>query len=251
MSNSDAARIKRKMLGIRLRSARVQVGLGLEASAQHLNLSPDRLNQYELGGAETSLPELEAMAQLYRVPVSYFWSNGLVKEPDIKANIGQRIPIRQKIIGVQIRQMREEAGQTRASVAEALACSEETVVGYELGKQAIPFSQMETLASLFDVPLSRFLEAVGKEDAAQPSPAPAAGVKEPVAPAPAQKEALPATGLVPFPEGMDWLSDAPDDILEFLSDPSSLLYLRLSMRLHGLSTDTLRALAEGILDITY
>jgi hypothetical protein len=48
-----------------------------------------------------------------------------------------------------------------------------------------------------------------------------------------------------------WLEDLPDEVKDFLADPSSMLYLKLSMRLHNLSADTLRALAEGILDITY
>lgn len=248
MSNPDAARIKRKMLGIRMRNARVQMGLGLEISAQYLNLSPDRLNAYELGTGETSLPELEAMAQLYQVPVSYFWSNGLVKEPDIKANVGQKIPIRQKMIGVQIRQIREETGQTRATLAGLLGCSEETIIDYELGKKAIPFSQLEAVASSFEVPLSRFLEVV-EEATVQPSVVSEVKTKE--LGAPVQAQSRPATDQAALPGSMAWLSDAPDDILEFLSDPSSLLYLRLSMRLHGLSTETLRALAEGILDITY
>ena len=250
MANPDADRIKRKMLGIRMRNARVQIGLGLETSAQHLNLSPETLSAYEVGAGETSLPELEAMAQLYQVPVSYFWSNGLVKEPNIKANVGQRIPIRQKIIGVQIRQIREEVGQTRAALANVLGCSEETVAEYELGKQAIPFSQIEILAASYDVPLSRFLEAV-EEEPVQPAVVPATETKELDAPAQAQAQSVLAIDQTPLPPSMAWLSDAPEDVLEFLSDPSSLLYLRLSMRLHGLSTETLRALAEGILDITY
>lgn len=248
MITPDAARLKRKMLGVRLRSARTQVGLNISETANQLGIEPATLTNYELGAAETSLPELEAMAQIFAVPVSYFWSIENIKTPNKTANASQRISIRRKIIGIQLRQAREGAGQTPDQIAQALGCAPEDVADYEAGKKGIPFSQLEALSTHLNVPLDQFLE---QADVATTEPAP---VTQPISQAP-----TPTTHSQPgsqgeqadIPANMAWLATMPDDIKEFLADPSSLLYLRLSMRLHGLSTETLRALAEGILDITY
>lgn len=242
----DAARLKRKMLGVRLRSARTQVGLNITEAAHQLGVEPATLTNYELGASETSLPELEAMAQMFAVPVSYFWATERIKAPNRTANVSKRISIRRKIIGVQLKQIREETDQTPGQLAEVLGCSVDDLTNYEAGKKSVPFSQLESLAAHLNMPLSRFLEG-----SAEPAPV-AQPDLQPEIPVPTPRSQPDSQGdQVAVPTDLAWLASMPDDIKEFLADPASLLYLRLSMRLHGLSTETLRALAEGILDITY
>jgi len=247
----DAARLKRKMLGVRLRSARTQVGMNIAEAARHLGIEPATLTNYELGAAEISLPELEAMAHIFAVPASYFWSTDApLKEPNKNANVAKKIPIRRKIIGVLIKQVREEAGQSQDQLAAALHCSTADLAAYEAGTKAIPFSRLESLAAQLQVPLSRFLE--NPESASAEPTQPVQTQAEPQTPTPLSHAQQGFQGeQVTVPADLAWLANMPDDIKEFLADPSSTLYLRLSMRLHGLSTETLRALAEGILDITY
>jgi hypothetical protein len=46
-------------------------------------------------------------------------------------------------------------------------------------------------------------------------------------------------------------SQLPKDVREFLINPANLLYIKISMRLSNVSADTLRGLAEGLLEVTY
>jgi len=117
-----------------------------------------------------------------------------------------------------------------------LGASVEQVERYERGQAGIPFSQLDSLTELLDVDLAYFLNGANGAE-----PASVEQVETQRAPA------APAANLSSY----DLPADMPEDIAAFLQDPSNLLYLKLAMRLQSLSTDTLRALAEGILDITY
>jgi hypothetical protein len=46
-------------------------------------------------------------------------------------------------------------------------------------------------------------------------------------------------------------SELPKEVREFLSNPANLLYINIAMRLSDLSAETLRSLAEGLLEVTY
>lgn len=241
MSDIDSARIKRKILGVRIRSARMQIGLELDQAAKQLAIPAEKLNEYELGMQESDLPELEALANICQVPVSYFWSNGAApSNADSDAN--EAITVRRKMMGVILRQLREGAAQTPASTASAVNCTEAEINGYESGEQAIPMSRLEAMATFFNVPLGHFL---AEPQQLSPSSSPnAAQSGQSLAAAPN----IQATNV---PADLAWLSEVPDDVKTFLADPASLLYLKLSVRLNDLSAATLRRLAEEILEITY
>jgi transcriptional regulator with XRE-family HTH domain len=255
MTKPEVTRIKRKMLGVRIRSARNQAGLNLKETAQQMGVSPATLNDYELGQQEAGLPELEAMARIFAVPISYFWANGLLKTPDRKYKAAQAISIRRKMLGAQLRQARQEAGHNQEALAEVLGCPVERLADYELGKISIPFSELESMASFLNLPLTHFLLAetqLAEPEQAEAQPVEAQQqVPQPVAVEPQPAGAGDDQPEAALPADLAWLADLPEDVKKFLEDPSSLLYLKLSMRSHNLSAETLRALAEGILDITY
>ena len=244
--SSEAIRIKRKILGVLIRKARTQAGLKLEETAQRMGLTTDTFQAYETGQQEASLPELEVMARLFSVPVHYFWSNETPDSLDPAAAADKMMSLRRKIIGVLLRQARMNTDYDEAGLAEKVGLSPQQLVDYELGKQSIPFSQLEALASTLNLPLNYFLEKA-EVMSALPVPAESPAQAVPVA-AVVPQSAPDMAEYVPAPE---WFEDLSPDVKSFLADPSSLLYLKLSMRLHDLSAETLRALAEGILDITY
>jgi transcriptional regulator with XRE-family HTH domain len=247
MESSEATRIKRKMQGVLIRAARTRAGLASEETAELLGLPSATLTGYELGQQEASLPEFEAMARLFDVPVSYFWSGGISQReaPVFKAE--KIIAIRRKMIGVLLRQARQKAGKEAQQVAQEAGCTLAQLEAYELGKQDIAFSQLETLAGILGVRLDYFMG--GQEEPASNGAVSAA--KQETAPAPVPTPAGPAAVTVGGTAEPEWLQNLPDDVKTFMEDPSSLLYLKLSMSLHRLSAKNLRALAEGILDITY
>jgi hypothetical protein len=47
------------------------------------------------------------------------------------------------------------------------------------------------------------------------------------------------------------LAQLPAEVREFMLEPGNLLYIRLAMRLSPLSAETLRSIAEELLEITY
>ncbi|MEM7031446.1 MAG: helix-turn-helix transcriptional regulator [Chloroflexota bacterium] len=246
----DKARLKQKMLGVRIRTARTQRGLEVSQVAQQMGISVDLLEQYEAGQAETNLPELEALAQICFVPATYFWANGQKNGADLQ----KQIMIRRKMLGVQLAQARQNAGLSAAQLAEAIQITEAEITSYEYGEKPIPFGQLEAIATRVNTSLDNLLPhstapAITsstsngmpvQEAESSSSSADAPPINQPSSASSADSE----TDLA-------WLEHLPPETKDFLADPANLLYLKLSMRLHGLSTETLRTLAEGILDITY
>jgi predicted NodU family carbamoyl transferase len=50
---------------------------------------------------------------------------------------------------------------------------------------------------------------------------------------------------------MDQIASLPEEIQQFISQPVNRPYMELAMKLSKLSADKLRAVAEGLLEITY
>jgi len=233
MTDKANTKLKQKILGVLMKNARRRAGLGLEETAAFLGLTTETLTAYEFGRAEADLPTLEALARLCSLPVDYFWTDDPMPVPDRNYSAPQAIKLRRKVIGVLLNKARTKSDVSQKKIAKALDCSVDHIIDYELGQKAIPFSQMEALTTLLDVPLDYFLNGT---NLAPTSAALSPAAAEEAAPAPAAEEEL------------EHLSD---DMVDFLRDPANVLYIKLAMRLHSLSADTLRALAEGILDITY
>lgn len=64
--------IRRKMIGVLLRQARLGAGKSQNQCAEALSCSAERISHYERGQRDIPLPELEALADFLSVPMSYF-----------------------------------------------------------------------------------------------------------------------------------------------------------------------------------
>ena len=223
--------IQRKMLGVLMRNARQRVGLTVPETASLLGLDADTLTAYELGKAEAGLPTLEALAEICRVPVSYFWADDALPDPTPRTDAPHGITLRRKMLGVLLAQARRQADVSAEDAAQAIGVSADALAEMELGKADVPFSQLKALLPLYKMPLDELLAEVD-------IPVETNGKTEP---APAPQETFNTAELAHF----------PPDVQEFLADPTNILYVKLAMKLHNLSADNLRALAEGILEITY
>ena len=217
--------LRQKIIGVLLRGARQNAGKTLKDCGQLLGCSTYMISQYEYGRRGIPLSELEMLAAFFDVPLSYFLeedSTVFEEEADLPPS-EQLIPIRQKTIGVLLRQARLEAGKTQQECAEALGVSADTISKYEYGKKPVPFAQLEILSSLLDVPLSHFLDT---ELAASD-----------VVSAKSQRELLSVE---------DAWSRLPREIQEFIRTPDSLPYLQLVLKLTELPRGFLADLAEAI-----
>ncbi len=225
-SNIDEkkAALRRKILGVKIRHARTRAGLNLKEVGQVLGLSETVMAEIEYGQRDVSLPQLEAMALIFNVPVIYFWSDEIIAEPNLQFPTRQAMGLRQRIIGVLVRQARTEAGLSQAETATALGVTEDTVAAYEFGQADIPLPQLETLSELLKKPMAYFLDK---------------GISQN------------GSGPVATLDDIANYSQLPTEVKEFLSNPANVLYINIAMKLSEMSAETLRSLAEGLLEVTY
>ncbi len=223
--------IQRKMLGVLMQNARQRIGLTVAETATLLGIPSDTLAAYERGADEAGLPTLEALAEICRVPLSYFWAEDTLPDPTPRINPAKGIALRRKMVGVLLAQARQQAGISAEAAASAAGISSDALAEIELGDVEVPFSQLKMLLATYDVPLEKILTDIdatgGTNGTSQPAPTQFSPTQ------------LPDT------------TQFPDDVQAFLQDPANILYIKLAMKLHNLSADNLRALAEGILEITY
>lgn len=219
------ATLRRKILGVKIRHARTRAGLNLKEVGQALNISADLVSSIEYGRRDVTLPQLEVMALIFNVPVVYFWSDDVVSEPNLNYPTQEAIGLRQRVIGVLLRKARTEAGRTQEDLAEILNVPASRISSYEFGRTEIPLPELETLAETLNVPLTYFLDQGLNPNG--------------------------GNGQVTSLDDIVNFTQLPRDVKEFLSNPANLLYINIAMKLSDLSADTLRALAEGLLEVTY
>jgi transcriptional regulator with XRE-family HTH domain len=224
MRNPAEIALRKKILGVLLRHARLRANLTLKDVAQITDFPAGALSDYEYGRRDLSLPHLEVLAHVYRVPVSYFWSDNPFPEDDDRSlRVAEAVVLRQRIVGVLLRQARQDAGYTQAELAEVLECAPTRIANFEMGRTEIPLSELETLAEFLGLSVDYFFDE---------------GIK-------------PQDQKIASIDEMTKLSDLPQEARRFLAHPGNILYIRVAMQLSKLPASTLRSLGEGILDITY
>lgn len=217
-------RLRQKILGLKIRQARTEAGLTMKEVGQAVGFPAALVSEVEFGQREVALPQMEVMALLFNVPITYFWSDEPAESKERHLPTVEAIGLRQKIIGILLRQARTEAGRSEENLAGLLGVPVTRITAYEQGEIEIPFLELESLANYLNQPIEYFID-----------------------------------GGLPFEEknghmSMDELarfSELPKEVREFLANPANLLYINIAMRLSDLSAETLRSLAEGLLEVTY
>jgi transcriptional regulator with XRE-family HTH domain len=224
MPTPDAFAIRRKIVGVLLQGARLKAGRTKKECADVIGVTPGVLSAYEEGRRDVSLPELELLAYFLHVPVSSFLEGedeSLVMQDAPPSS--QVMMLRSRIIGALLREAREQKGKAQKELAQEVGCSPRRIGQYESGQKPIPLMQLEVMAEYLGVSLSHFLdEGVGM-----------VGERE------LQDRQFQA------------FSALPEDVRAFVAQPTSETYLRVAMRLSEMPPETIRTVAEGLLDITY
>ena len=224
MQEPDAATIRKKMIGVLLRNARIRAGMTIKDASEATGFPPSAISDQEYGRRDIALPQLEVLAYTYRVPITYFWSDDPIpRDEERELPLEEAMGLRRRIIGVLLRQARLEAGHSQKDLAKVLDCPSGRIASYEFGRADIPLLELEKLASYLEVPLPYFLD-----QGITPSGDQVAGVDE-----------------------LERLAQLPEDVRSFLIEPGNLLYVRVAMQLSTLSAEAIRNVAEGLLEITY
>jgi transcriptional regulator with XRE-family HTH domain len=84
--------------------------------------------------------------------------------------VERKLTLRNRIIGVLLRDARRRAGRTRAECADALEVPPSTIDAYEEGRKPISLPELEALGYLLDTPVDHFWEGEPQLEAEKDSP---------------------------------------------------------------------------------
>ena len=222
--NPIALTLRARKLGVLIRDARLASRKNIEDCARAVGVSAAIFEEYELGGKSPSLPELEVLASSLNVPLDHFWSDKTLSphEGDLSnPNLDQLVKLRQRTIGALIRKARLEAGLSLEELAEKAWSSASLLEDYEFGDAPIPLPDLEVLANVLNLPLQDLQNRNG-----------------PLGVSSTKQSAV-----------EDFLA-LPHELQAFVGKPVNRPYLELAQRLSEMSVEKLRAVAEGLLEIT-
>ncbi len=221
----QTSQVRTRKLGLLIHDARLARNRSVELCAKAMGISQEDFQRLELGQLSPSLPQLEALAYYLDVPLDHFWGNQTLsgQAADDPAELTpQYLSLRQKIIGARLAMARSNLNLTTAEVSQTTTIPAENIQIYEMGVVPVPLPELEILANHLQVRMEEFFDQKG-----------------PIGQWREEKIAI------------QRFLELPQDLREFLIKPVNLPYLHLAMRLSDLSVEKLRAVAEGLLEITY
>ena len=224
-TDSTAQTLRAKIVGALIRDARLNADRKIEECAQAIGVSSETFEEYELGKKPISLPELEGISYYLDVPLDHFWGSKTIPPEDGRQalpNIIQLIQLRNRMIGALLKQARLEAELSLEDLAEHVQLEVPLLEAYELGQEPVPLPRLELLSGSLNRSIREFYDQHG-----------------PIGEWNVQQRAL-----------QDF-KEMPIDLKVFVSKPINRPYLELAIRLSEMSVDRLRAVAEGLLEITY
>jgi len=219
----EAYQIRGKMLGVLLRDARLSVRRKLEDCARFLNIAPSELEAWEYGDQVPSLPQLELLAHYLDVPVSHFWGTHTLEgqSPSPLSAQDEFMALRDRMIGVLLRQAREGRGLSVDDLAEASNLPADLIHQYEVGELSIPMHELTVLANGVNKNINYFLES-------------ASSVGDSLA----------------LQESWKRFAEMPPELREFVSNPLNVGFLHIAKMLSAMPAEQLREVGVSILDIT-
>jgi transcriptional regulator with XRE-family HTH domain len=222
--NPLAITIRAKKLGVLIRDARTAHRKSVDECARTMGIPVATFETYELGEHSPSLPELELLAYSLSMSLDHFWGRTAISEsegPSYKADPRQIVELRQRIIGVMIRKARLESNLSPEMLAEEAGIAKEKVEPYELGEMPIPLPELEALGATLSTSLRDY-----------------------------QDHHSPVGVWFTKQQAVENFLELSPELQSFVCKPVNLPYIELAQRLSEMSVERLRAVAEGLLEIT-
>jgi transcriptional regulator with XRE-family HTH domain len=223
MQSKLAASIRSKKLGILIKDARLFIGKTKKECGQMIGISGGAFNSIENGKRSISLPELEILANNFSLPIKYFFQDELQTEKDqsdLLFNPEETNSSNIKI-GEVISQAFSESNMTYKELLEKTGISGSRMKKYQRGDSAVPIPELEILCNLFNIWIYDLIDdSTGSG-----------------------KKAIENQAVEAFRK----LDPALQD---FISKPVNNPYLEVAKKLSSLSSEQLRSIAEGLLEIT-
>ena len=220
MAKRDESRAK--LLGDLIHKARKHARQTPKASAAVLGIAPEAYKQAEAGEYDLSLPDLEALAIFFDVPMGYFWGTETLKD-DADIEYNEWTMLRHRVIGVLMNQLRIQSRKSQEELAEHIEVEVDRIQAYETGEIPIPYLHLESLCRFMGGNPSDFMD-----------------------------EERGPLGRHQAKHKLRKQFDRMDpDMQQFLVNPVTMSYLDTAKRISDMDVKKLRQVAESLLDITY
>ncbi len=226
MGVPQAVDIRNKIIGTLVRQARLNAGKTQRECAEILGCSPSTFSYYERGHKGLALPEIEALACFLDVPLQALLDSSQAQAQEQEEEpppLSRLMQVRQKILAVQFRKCREEAGFSQEQMANLLDVSSYRVSQYEAAGRQIPLAELEIAAEHCGRTLLNFVDEGN----------------------------LPVGRAERDRRMMARLNELSPEVREFVLKPANRPYLRIALSLSAIKTDSLREIAETLLDVTH
>lgn len=211
--------IKFDTLGKNLQAARESSGKTIREISSIIGISSSRLKNYENGKYIPSIPEIEAMSFLYRIPTSVILSDDLEKyihSPESE-QIKKLIEIRQKIIGTSIHLARESQGITLKKLSKSTGIPSSRLKRYAEGSSQIPIDDVQKLANQLNISFNDLFD-----------------------------ESSPLGKWQDKEDKNIAFENLPEEIKDFLADIRNLKFIKVAINLSKVGTDNFSNLAESL-----
>lgn len=225
MPNQEVIELRNRILGILIQNARARARVTPRECAAALGLSEEDYLRYERGLDVIALPQLEFLARFLKVPITAFRTTEALTEATKPVEMPTPevfLPLRHRIVGARLRQARLESNRTVQDMADMLECSPEIIADYEYGRRPIPLAVLELVGRALNLSLDYFLDKdseIGQWHQLQ--------------------------------QQFARMTEMPPELREFVLRPINRSYLDIALKLSKMPAGTLRAIAEGLLEITY
>jgi transcriptional regulator with XRE-family HTH domain len=216
--------IRSRKLGLLIRDARLAARKNVPECALALGIGSSLFRAYEEGIRAPSLPEVEALAYYFQLPLQHFWTTDVISDNPPRTQafpVGMLAGLRDRMLGVLLQQKRQEASLSARALSEMTGIPPARLRAYEDGARPIPLPELEVLAAQLGVRMEYFFDQAG-----------------PIGQWLNEQRAV-----------QDFLK-LPPELRNFVCQPVNRPYLDLARKLSGMSTEKLRSVAEGLLDIT-
>jgi transcriptional regulator with XRE-family HTH domain len=224
MDPKMAVTLRTKKLGILIRDARIETKKSLKECGEAIGASSSKISSFEKGNKSPTLPELELLSYFLNVPISRFWKDQIKStDPTLleDIHIEHALSLRDRYIGKELEEVRDNAKISYKDIHKAIGITTSKMKKYEQGEKPIPLPELELLCNFLNQDLSNFFDPdsqIGK-------------------------------WVIAHDNVEDFLK-LPLALQDFVSKPVNYPYLEIAQRLSEMSTDQLRAIAEGLLEIT-
>jgi transcriptional regulator with XRE-family HTH domain len=224
MSHQAQIAIRTRKLGVLIRDARSTARKSLTECASAIGITPATLRAYEQGRKSPSLPELEVLSYYLELPIQHFWSNTALSSEQSRTeplNLQALASIRHRIIGVLLAQKRQQFSISLKALSLEVGIPTSRLKAYETGQRPVPLPELEAILSVLGSRIEVFFDQNG-----------------------------PIGQWMTEQKAIQEFLDLPPELRNFVCVPVNRPYLELARNLSTLSTDKLRSVAEGLLDIT-